>query len=50
MKTEEALVLGAGAIVAAGSIYYLVTREAEAEEPEVPEEAAGSMDFMVRIE
>jgi len=50
MKTEEALVLGAAAVVASGAIYYLATREAEAEEPEVPEEAAGSMDFKVSIE
>jgi len=47
MKAEEALVLGAGAVVVAGGIYLLATREAEAEEPEEP---AGSIDFTVTIE
>jgi len=49
MKTEEALVLGAGALVMAGGVYWLWTREAEAEEPEEPE-PAGSIDFTLTIE
>ncbi len=47
MKAEEALALGAGALVVAGGIYWLATREAEAEEPEV---AAGRIDFTLTIE
>jgi len=49
MEKAELLTLGAGTLLLAGGAYWLVTREVEAEEPEVPEEAGGTAEFIVTI-
>jgi len=56
MNTQEALVLGGGTLALAAGIYYLATRELEAEEvppeevpPEEEEELGGRSDFLVTI-
>jgi len=45
----ELLTVGLGTLAVAGGIYWLVTREVEAEEPEVPEEVGGTAEFVVTI-
>lgn len=51
MNTQEALVLGGGTLALAAGIYYLATREVEAEEvpPEEEEVLGGQSDFLVTI-